>query len=289
MRSRDKRIVEARAALANHKKTCYYDHAEQKLDFLGLYIYSAMKVVRPDMEISGKAMTKMIYILGFIFDKLASINPDRPHRTSNNVIWQTEHGMEIDFARKRPGYLSSSDVNAAAMDLLSGKLRVHATNAAFQAVLKWNKSPENGKAHGTRAGLLFPVGRIIRAQVKSNFPMKIDTSTGVYLAGLLEYVCGEILELAGKEAIDAGKSLIYPKHIRTAVQSDEDLSKLEIKYMDNPLEWTQKQGISLGTAFGVGLSVVLVFGFIAGMVRRRVIGARAPEATQLVEEGQSIE
>jgi len=47
-----------------------------------------------------------------------------------------------------------------------------------------------------------------------------------HLAAVLEYLCAEILELAGNAARDNKKTRIVPRHITLAVKNDEELNKL---------------------------------------------------------------
>ena len=51
-------------------------------------------------------------------------------------------------------------------------------------------------------------------------------SSGVYMGAVLEYLCAEVLELAGNAARDNKKTRIIPRHIQLAVRNDEELNKL---------------------------------------------------------------
>ena len=76
-----------------------------------------------------------------------------------------------------------------------------------------------------KAGLQFPVGRIGRFLKKGRYAARVGGGAPVYLAAVLEYLCAEILELAGNAARDNKKSRISPRHIQLAIRNDEELSK----------------------------------------------------------------
>ncbi|KAJ8602079.1 hypothetical protein CTAYLR_001621 [Chrysophaeum taylorii] len=78
----------------------------------------------------------------------------------------------------------------------------------------------------TKAGLQFPVGRVGRYLKQGKYATRIGAGAPVYLAAVLEYLCAEILELAGNAARDNKKSRIIPRHLQLAVRNDEELNKL---------------------------------------------------------------
>ncbi|XP_040194627.1 histone H2A, sperm-like [Rana temporaria] len=78
----------------------------------------------------------------------------------------------------------------------------------------------------SRAGLQFPVSRIHRFLKKGLYAERVGNGAGIYLAATLEYLCAEVLELAGNAARDNKKSRIMPRHIQLAVRNDDELAKL---------------------------------------------------------------
>ena len=87
-------------------------------------------------------------------------------------------------------------------------------------------SKSKSTSRSARAGLQFPVGRIARYMRKQNLASRLGGGAPVYLAAVLEYLCAEILELAGNAARDNKRARIIPRHLQLAVRNDEELNIL---------------------------------------------------------------
>ncbi|XP_031420100.1 histone H2A, sperm-like [Clupea harengus] len=82
------------------------------------------------------------------------------------------------------------------------------------------------RSRSSRAGLQFPVSRIARLLHKGNYAPRIGSGASVYLSAVIEYLCAEVLELAGNACKDNRKKRIGPRHIQLAVRNDEELNAL---------------------------------------------------------------
>ena len=91
---------------------------------------------------------------------------------------------------------------------------------------KGGRGEKKSTTASARAGLQFPVGRIGRYLRQGKYATRMGAGAPVYLAAVLEYLCAEILELAGNAARDNKKTRIVPRHITLAVKNDEELNKL---------------------------------------------------------------
>lgn len=82
------------------------------------------------------------------------------------------------------------------------------------------------RSKSQKAGLLLPVDRVLR-EFRKLFPhRRVNEAAGVYLTSVLEYMCSEVLELAGKSAEKRGKKRIIPQDVKLAIVNDEELMKL---------------------------------------------------------------
>ncbi|XP_007956621.1 histone H2A-Bbd type 1-like [Orycteropus afer afer] len=81
-------------------------------------------------------------------------------------------------------------------------------------------------SRSTRAELQFPVSRMDSLLRKGNYARRLRSSTPVFLAGILEYLTANILELASNEAQLNHRIRITPAHLERAMDRNPQLNCL---------------------------------------------------------------
>ena len=79
-----------------------------------------------------------------------------------------------------------------------------------------------------RAGLLFPVARVLRLMREGRYAHRISAECAIGVTAVLEYLTAEILETAGDACFDGNTVTaknIKPRHICLAVKGDEELGR----------------------------------------------------------------
>lgn len=87
-----------------------------------------------------------------------------------------------------------------------------------------NNKPTVSKSK--KADLEMPVGRIGRMLRRGCFYKRYSDATPVYLAAVLEFLVGEVLDLAGVVAKNEGRKRIVPTNIFQGIQEDGGLVDL---------------------------------------------------------------
>ena len=85
------------------------------------------------------------------------------------------------------------------------------------------KAPVSG---ASRAELVFAPSRCTRALRRGRYADRIGGSAGVFMAGVLEYLVAEVLDLADVESKLMRNKSIQPKHINLAFRKDQELGQL---------------------------------------------------------------
>lgn len=193
-------------------------------DSFSSYIYKVLKQVHPKVGISSKAMSVMNSFVDDMLNKIAS-EATRLATTNKHIT------------------MTSREVQTA-VRIVMGPLKElvkHAVSEGTKAVLTYNRTKvtgedgvnrnpalkkSTGRGKAAKAGITFSVGRVTSRIRDGSYTNRISSTAPVYLAAVLEYLCAEVLELAGNAAQELKKTRITPRCIVLAMRKDEELDLL---------------------------------------------------------------
>lgn len=175
------------------------------------YIYRVLKQVHPDTGMSGDGLSELNNLVRISLHRIVN---------SVNLLMQNSKGRKT---------ISSREIQSGVRLALPGELAKHAVSEGTKAVTKYNSNAGGVRgqpvSRGRRAGLSFPVTRIETVMMELSTVRRKSAGSAVYLAAVLEYICAEVLELAGNAARDNKKKRITPRHLKLAILNDEELSR----------------------------------------------------------------
>lgn len=85
---------------------------------------------------------------------------------------------------------------------------------------------KQGVTRSKRADLEMPVSRFGRNLKRGCYFKRISDATPVYIAAVLEFLVGEVIDLAGVVCKNEGRKRIVPTHIFKGIQEDDGLVEL---------------------------------------------------------------
>ena len=171
-----------------------------------IYLRKVLAQVHPDMSFSSLGKRVACDIICHLEDKIGRVATMLAMHSGKQTV-------------------SSREVQTAVRLTFPGELAKYAVSEGVKAVTKFNSSDPTGN-RSEMAGLQLSVSRAENGLRKHAGRLRVGSTAPVYLAAVLEYTAGEILELSGNSAKDNKKSRITPRHIYLATHNDEELVKL---------------------------------------------------------------
>lgn len=123
--------------------------------------------------------------------------------------------------------ITPKDIESAVILVFQGELAKEA-NKEGRLVLEKKQQPKEKdppKTQHARLGLIFPVS-YIHLLLAHHCQLKVLSAASIWLTGVIEYVCREIMELAGNLSHEGRRVRIIPRDILLAIRGDYELDLL---------------------------------------------------------------
>jgi histone H2A len=179
---------------------------KQQQEF-SLYTKKVLSQLHSDMRLSEDAKCQMTQFINTIGQKIM-------------------HAADLMITNKT---IDSRIIMSAVKIVFPDELARHAMSEGSKAVQKFTTGGAGTKSHresvAIRSGLTFPPSRA-RHIIEQSKHSRISATAPVYLAGVLEYITADLLELSGNAARDNNKKTVTPVFMLLAIRHDEELSQL---------------------------------------------------------------
>eukprot|EP01083_Nonionella_stella_P263218 894369_1 len=85
---------------------------------------------------------------------------------------------------------------------------------------------KKAKTRTARAGIVMPVPRVARVMKTGKYAERFGRTAPVFMAGVLDYLVAELVDLSGAIAKSSKKKRITPRAVNLAIRSDADMNAL---------------------------------------------------------------
>ena len=175
---------------------------------MDLYIKKVTKQLHRDLRISSQSLHSMNAIIQYTLQG----------------IMNTANALKTDEKTLTPKTLI-----ACTRLFFEDELANHAVVEGFKSVNNAKKQSSRDSKRKTReskARIIFSISKVEKMMVKLSLYERKSNLSAVYLATALEYICAEVLEIAGNKTIRAKRKTITPADITSAIVNDPELNKL---------------------------------------------------------------
>ncbi|CAF3164006.1 unnamed protein product [Rotaria socialis] len=140
--------------------------------------------------------------------------------------------MSNDFTTTDSSLYTSSSVNETLRLSTDSGQGMDTTTTSQQQSNQTTNSSENRQkknehvSRSKKANLIFSVSRVENRLRKGRYAERLGSTAPVYLAGVLEYLVAEVVELAGDITHKSKRKRITPRDIALVIKNDDELNTL---------------------------------------------------------------
>lgn len=185
-----------------------------------IYIKRIHKNMGRDLKMSQNALEQISSLLNVVGSRLVD------DASNLCIVKPSKQSKSSKIHVKR---LSAREIQSAVKLNFTEGLAKNAVSEGTKAIVKHTSShtvkTAKKKSSADKAGITFPPSRA-ENMIRLRHTSSVGKEAPVYLAGVLDYLTAEIIELAGNACINMKRKTISPRCIQVAILNDEELASL---------------------------------------------------------------